>query len=146
MVASRRALQNFHHPPESIAAAAADMTVRDSAGDSLLTCACAKRLLDWVELLSPQVKQCDLQSVDNKSVLPPLFACAEVYQKIEHHEIVVKMIDILALLMTDINIQYHLVEGGLLYSALDSVVGKQWRIWGVRGNKTLSTGWEVFRA
>ena len=49
--------------PESIAAAAADMTVRDSAGDSLLTRACAKRRLDWVELLSPQVKQCDLQSV-----------------------------------------------------------------------------------
>ena len=49
--------------PESIAAAADDMTVRDSAGDSdsLLTCACAKRRLDWVELLSPQVKQCDLQ-------------------------------------------------------------------------------------
>ena len=140
MVASRWALQNFHHPPESIAAAAADMTVRDSAGDSLLTCACAKRHLDWVELLSPQVKQCDLQSVDNKSVLPPLFACVDAYQKIEHLEVVIKMINILAPLMTDVNIQYHLVEGGLLYSALDSVVGKQWRIWGVRGNKTLSPG------
>ena len=67
--------------PESIALAAADMIVRDAAGHWLLTLACEQRRLDWVVLLSPQVKECDQQSVDNKTVLPPLFACVDAYGK-----------------------------------------------------------------
>ena len=68
------------------------MTVRDSAGHSLLTRACEQGRLDWVELLSPQVKECDQQSVDNKTVLPPLFACLDAYTKVKDCEIVIEMI------------------------------------------------------
>jgi hypothetical protein len=112
---------------ESIAVAAADMTVRDSAGHSLLTRACEQGRLDWVELLSPQVKECDQQSVDDETVPPPLVACLDAYRSSNDFENVVKMINIIAPLMTNVNIEHREWKGSLLHTALDSLVAMQWR-------------------